>query len=176
MMESLGDQEGVKLDRLEKELWSTFRSFPSDKVLLEVDRAIKKSNDPSSLIHKVFTPGNGGFQPFVAAGICSFSTRYSSPNRYSEKEITPADLAKLYNLVFDFLTAYPITTDEEVAKKFYQSNPVFMMLRAVAGQFPFEVNTFASMGQPLLLFGEIPKVVARQKGVPKFEFLKPLRM
>ena len=171
-MDSSCDQKEVKLDRLEKELRSTFRSFPSDKVLLEVHRAIKESKDPHSPIHAVFPPANGGFQPFVAAGISAFSIRYSSPDRYPEKQVTLADLAKLYNLVCDFLTADPITTDEEVAKKFDQSNPVFMMLRAVAGQFPFEVDTFASMGQPLLLFGEIPKVVGRKKGVPKFEFSK----
>jgi hypothetical protein len=171
-VDSFGDRKDVKLDRFEKELWSTFRSFPSDKVLLEVHRAVKERLDLRSPIYKLFPAADGGFQPFVAAGICAFSIKYSNPDRHSEKQITVAVLAKLYNLVFDFLTADPITTDEEVASNFYQSNPVFMMLRAVAGQFPFQVNTFASMGQPLLLFGEIPKVVDGKKGVPKFEFSK----
>ena len=57
-------------------------------------------------------------------------------------------------------------------KTFTSRTPSFMILRAAAGQFPFQVNTFASIGQPLLLFGEIPKAVGRKKGVPKFDFSK----
>ncbi len=169
-MELRGDQKEIRLDELEEQIWSAFRSFPSDKVLLAVHRAIKESKDPSSPIHKVFPSDSGGFQPFVAAGISAFTIRFSSPNRYGEKEISFADLADLYNLVFDYLTADPITTDEELAKNFYQSNPVFMVLRVVAGQFPFEFNTFGSIGRPLLLFGELPKDIENRKGIPRFDF------
>lgn len=165
-----GDQKETRLDKLEKQIWSAFRSFPSDKVLLAVHRAIKQSNDPSSVIHQVFPLDHGGFHPFVGAGISAFTIRFSNPNRYGEKEISFADLANLYNLVFDYLTADPITADEELAKNFFESNPVFMVLRVVAGQFPFEVNTFGSIGRPLLLFGELPKDIENRKGIPKFDF------
>ena len=165
-----GNQKETRLDKLEKQIWSAFRSLPSDKVLLAVHRAIKQSNDPSSVIHQVFPLDHGGFHPFVGAGISAFTIRFSNPNRYGEKEISFADLANLYNLVFDYLTADPITADEELAKNFFESNPVFMVLRVVAGQFPFEVNTFGSIGRPLLLFGELPKDIENRKGIPKFDF------
>ena len=164
------DQKETRLDKLEKQIWSAFRSFPSDKVLLAVHRAIKQSNDPSSVIHQVFPLDHGGFHPFVGAGISAFTIRLSNPNRHADKKFALSDLANLYNLVFDYLTADPITADEELAKNFYESNPVFMMLRVVASQFPFQINTFGSVGQPLLLFGELPKDIENRKGVPKFDF------
>ncbi len=160
----------MSMDKLEEEIRSTVRRFPSDKVLSAVHHATKNSTGSTAAINQIFPLDKGGFRPFIAAGISAFAIRFSNPNRYTDKEFTLSDLANLYKLVFDYLAADPITTDEEVAKEFYKSNPVFMILRLVASQFPFEVNTFGYIGQPLLLFGELPKVLENKKEVPKFDF------
>ena len=159
-----------KLDQLEKEIWSSMRRFSSVKVLLAVHQAIKASEEPNSAVSQVFTLDEGGFQPFIAAGISSFAIRFSNPNRYTDKEFTLNDLTNLYNLVLDYLTADPITTNEEIDKEFHKSNPVFMMLRMVASQFPFQVNTFGFAAQSLLLFSEIPKEIENKKGIQRFGF------
>ena len=159
-----------RLDQLEKEIRSSIRRFPSDKVLLSVSRAIKDSAESSSRVSQIFPLDKGGFHPFTAASIAAFAIRFSNPNRHTDKEFTLNDLTSLYSLVFDYLTADPITMDEEIAKRFQESNPVFMMLRVIASQFPFEVNTFGFIGQPLLLFGELPKVLQHKNGIPKFDF------
>lgn len=159
-----------KLDQLEKEIWSSMRRFSSVKVLLAVHQAIKVSEEPNSAVSQVFTLDEGGFQPFIAAGISSFAFRFSNPNRHTDREFTLSDLTDLYNLVLDYLTADPITTNEEIDKEFHKSNPVFMMLRMVASQFPFQVNTFGFVAQSLLLFSELPNRLENKKGIPRFEF------
>lgn len=157
---------------LEKEIWSSIRRFSSVKVLLAVHQAIKDSTGLNSFVSHIFSLDKGSFLPFIAAGISSFAIRFSNPNRHTNREFTLSDLTDLYNLVLDYLTADPITTDEEIDKVFHKSNPVFVMLRMVASQFPFEVNTFGFVAQSLLLFSELPNRLENKKGIPKFEFYR----
>ena len=159
-----------RLDQLENEIWSSIRRFSSVKVLLAVHKAIKDSEGSNSAVSQVFTLDEGGFQPFIAAGISSFAIRFSNPNRHTNREFTLSDLTDLYNLVLDYLTADPITTNEEIDKEFHESNPVFMMLRMVASQFPFQINTFGFAAQSLLLFSELSNSLENKKGIPRFEF------
>lgn len=140
-----------RLDKIEKTIQDSVRKFSLDNILLAAHRAIKGQNESST--YKISDEA-GRIEPFVAAGICSFAIRFSNVYRHADKQLTLLDFNQLYDLVLGYLTTDPITTDEESANVFYNSNPVFLILRIIASQFPFKVNTFGSTGQPLLLFGE----------------------
>jgi hypothetical protein len=123
----------------------------------------------ASVGHQLFPADTGGLPPFIVGAIASFSIRCSSPYCGGE-EFGWRELTELTLLVEDYLLTDPICFDKELSQGFYRSNPVFLVLRYAAAQFPFQVNTFGCFAQPLILFGEMPEVVSRKKYVPNFGF------
>jgi len=157
------------LQQLEAKICTTVRQYASDNVLRWVHNALRDLDNPNSPGHRYFPPNQGGFLPFVAAGIASFSIRHSNPYR-SGRPFGWGELVHLSTMVKEYLLADPITFDVAIREDFYASNPVFMVLREAASQFPFEVNLLGCHAQPLILFGEMPAIVTDREGVPKFDF------
>ncbi|MEW6587496.1 MAG: hypothetical protein AB1442_18045, partial [Nitrospirota bacterium] len=147
---------------LEKEIINAVRQFSSADLLLAVSTAMKPR--PAIESHKEYD-----IHPFIAAALSSFAVRYSNPHR-GTKRMSLRLLKRLSDLIFTYLGADPITQDEVLAVEFQNSNPIFTMLRIVGNQFPFEVSAYGSVGQPLLLYGEIPKEIESRKEVPHFKF------
>lgn len=158
-------QTSHNLDLLEKEIINAVRQFSSAELLLAINAVMKQRTGTEAQSN-----GNELYNlPFIAAALSSFAVRYSNPYR-GNKKISLAALKRLSDLTFNYLGADPITHDEELAAEFRNSNPIFMMLRIVGNQFPFEVNTYAFVGQTLLLYGELPKEIESKREVPHFDF------
>ena len=157
------------LEKLESRIIREIRKYRSDHVLRFVRYALEDLQKQASVGHQVFPSGKEGLAPFIAAAIASFTIRFSNPY-CREKDFGWRELAELIQLVEDYLLTDPICFDKELCQGFYSSNPIFLVLRLVAAQFPFEVNTFGCFAQPLILFGEMPQVVSRRKDVPNFDF------
>ena len=151
-----------KLAFLEHEIQKVVRQFSSAELLLAVNGVMKKRSDAKSVAKEIDIP------PFIAAAISSFAIRFSNPHRGHKKGALP--LLEISDLVFKYLGSDPIAHDEEMAEEFRNSNPIFMLLRIAGSQFPFQVNTFATAGQSLLLYGELPKEIEADQKVPKFNF------
>ncbi|GBE74982.1 hypothetical protein myaer87_22090 [Microcystis aeruginosa NIES-87] len=111
------------------------------------------------------------FLPFLNAGVALFAIRFCLPSKI-EKKIKNYDLRHLVNLSLKYLQADPITFDKDLEKEFIESNPVFLMLRLVSHQFPFEPNIFSQFARPLILFDEIPRQLNGLPNIPKFDFEK----
>lgn len=157
------------LQQLEAKICTTVRQYASDNVLRWVHNALRDLDIPNSPGRRYFPPNQGGFSPFIAAGIASFSIRHSNPYR-SGRLFGWRELAYLFEMVKKYLLADPITFDPAIREDFYTSNPVFMMLRQAASQFPFKINLFGCYTQPLILFGKMPAIVSDRDGVPEFDF------
>jgi len=157
------------LEELESRIIQKIRRYSSDVVLRFVQYALEDSQKQTSVGHQFFPADTEGLPSFIAAAIASFSIRFSNP--YCRKRSFGwRELAELTQLAEDYLLTDPICFDKELCQGFYSSNPIFLVLRLVAAQFPFEVNTFGCFAQPLILFGEMPQVVSRRKDVPNFDF------
>ncbi len=152
-----------KLEALEQEIRIAIRQLSSADLLLAITTGMKERAAPGT------KPSMPAIPPFIAGAIAAFAIRFSNPYR-SNKNITWPILSNLSNLVDKYLSADPITHDKELADEFHKSNPIFTLLRLVGNQFPFEPRTFAFIGQPLLLYGELPKEIACKKNVPTFDF------
>ncbi len=152
-----------KLEAIEQEIRSTIRQFSSADLLLAINSTMKERAVSGN------KPNVPEIPPFIAAAIAAFAIRFSNPHR-GYKNITWSILKKLSDLVFKYLSADPITYDERLADKFHKSNPIFTILRIVGNQFPFEVNTYAFIGQTLLLYGKLPNEIAHKRNVPHFDF------
>jgi hypothetical protein len=157
------------LKELESEIRKAIRQFSSDNILLAIRNALSDLRKENSIGHRFFAKDQVDFPPFVAAGIAAFSIMHSNPNR-DRPNVTWENLAKLAGMVRNYLLADPISFDETIREEFDASNPVFVMLRIVSSQFPFEVNLFGCHAQPLILFGKIAKEITSRKGVPEFDF------
>lgn len=108
---------------------------------------------------------------FISAGLALFAVRFSSPRRSGKTQpVLWSQLKPSVELITSYLEADPIVFDDGIRDEFYASNPVFMMLRLVASQFPFQVNIFARHAQPYVLYGELPEVVRVQPATPDFDF------
>lgn len=107
--------------------------------------------------------------PFIAAGICSFAMRFSNPHR-NYAAPTMNDMAVLANTVFEYLTADPVGLDKEATEAFHNSNPVFMLLRVVGSQFPFDGGSHGFIGRTLLLYRTLIQEESGNKGITKFRF------
>lgn len=159
----------LDLRELESEIRRAVRQHSSDDILLCIRNALSDLKKENSLGHQFFPPEQGGFPPFVAAGIAAFSILHSNPNR-DRPNFTWENLARLAGMVRNYLLADPISFDETIREEFEVSNPVFAMLRIFSSQAPFEVNLFGCHAQPLILFGKIAKEITNRKGVPEFNF------
>ena len=156
-----------KVIELEREIWRYVRKFRSDDLILSVHNIIKGG---------VKLPGRVGNQrtgallmPFIAAGICSFAMRFSNPHR-NHSAPTINDMAVLANTVFEYLTADPVGLDKEATETFHSSNPVFMLLRVVGSQFPFDGGSHGFVGRTLLLYRTLIQEVSGHKEITTFRF------
>jgi hypothetical protein len=106
--------------------------------------------------------------PFITAGIALFAVRFSPPSLVTQN-LRLVNIQPIIKLVSDYLLADPITFDKEIHDNFINSNPVFLILRVVCSQFPFDVSRFSQFSRPMLLYYDIPNSLAGQKGIPNFE-------
>jgi len=110
-----------------------------------------------------------GLRPFMVAGVALFAARFCLPSKASQL-INNYDIRLLVNLSNKFYLASPITFDKDLHDEFMESNPVFMMLRLVTSQFPFEPGMFSEFSRPALLFHDIPQQLKCSTDVPQFDF------
>ncbi|WP_330204714.1 hypothetical protein [Cyanobacterium sp. Dongsha4] len=108
-------------------------------------------------------------QPFMVAGFALFAIRFCPPSKSSEL-IRRYDITSLIDLSNDYYLADPITFDTDLSDEFKDSNPVFMILRLVSSQFPFNQGLFSEFARPALLFDEIPKKLKGLSHIPEFDF------
>lgn len=106
--------------------------------------------------------------PFIAAGVALFAVRFSPPSLVTQNRKS-VNIQPIIKLVSDYLLADPITFDQDIHDNFINSNPVFLILRVVCSQFPFDVSRFSQFSRPMLLYYDIPNSLAGQKGIPNFE-------
>jgi len=110
-------------------------------------------------------------QPFMVAGVALFAVRFCHPSKVSQR-IKDYNVRHLVNLSNQYYLADPITFDKTLSDEFIDTNPVFMMLRLVSSQFPFDPGLFSEFSRPALLFDEIPKYLQGlpDVDVPQFDF------
>jgi hypothetical protein len=141
------------LARVQDRLVLNMRSFYLDDLLL----GIREAED------KILS--------FVSAGLALFAVRFSSPRRSGKtKPVRWSQLESSVELITSYLTTDPIAFDDDIRDEFYASNPVFMMLRVAASQFPFQVDIFARHAQPYVLYEELPEVISAWPATPDFDF------
>jgi len=108
--------------------------------------------------------------PFVSAGAAAFAVRLCQAPSGGMRQIPWPHIAPIANWVAHFLLSDPIVFDKELKNAFYQSNPVYLLLRIMGSQFPYHVNVFEVHARPLLLFDELPAALAGRAGIPSFDF------
>lgn len=108
-------------------------------------------------------------RPFKVAGVSLFAVRFCPPSKVSQS-INNYDIRFLVDLSNKYYLADPVTFDKYLHDEFIDSNPVFMMLRLVSSQFPFEPGRFSEFSRPALLFHEIPKQLQGLPDIPQFDF------
>lgn len=107
-------------------------------------------------------------RPFIVAGVALFAARFCPPSKASQL-IKNYDIRSLVNLTNQYYLADPITFDKDLHDEFINSNPLFMMLRLVSSQFPFEPGLFSEFSRPALLFHEIPQQLQGLSDIPPFD-------
>jgi hypothetical protein len=107
-------------------------------------------------------------RPFMVAGVALFAARFCPPSKASQL-IKKCDIRLLVDLSNKFYLADPITFDKELHDEFIESNPVFMILRLVSSQFPFEPGMFSEFSRPALLFHDIPQQLKGLTDIPQFD-------
>jgi hypothetical protein len=71
--------------------------------------------------------------------------------------------------VTQYQIADPLGFNESIQENYYDSNPVFTLLRIFGNQAPYCIDFFGQQARPLLLFQEIPKEIAGSKRGTKFD-------
>jgi hypothetical protein len=108
-------------------------------------------------------------KPFMLGGISLFAIRFCSPSKTSQL-IKNYDIRTLVEISNNYYLNDPITFDKDLHDTFINENPIFMLLRVVSSQFPFEPGLFSKFSRPALLFHEIPQQLQNLPGIPKFDF------
>jgi len=111
-------------------------------------------------------------RPFIAAGVALFAVRFSEPSIVSQNIKPLKNIQPIIELVTAYLLADPITFDQELYNNLSRSNPVFLFLRSVCSQFPFDVSEFSEFSRPILLYHEIPNDLVGKAGIPQFDIQK----
>ena len=107
--------------------------------------------------------------PFMIGGVALFAIRFCPPSKTSQP-IKNYDIRNIVNISNEYYLADPITFDKDLHDKFINENPVFMLLRVVSSQFPFEPGLFSEFSRPELLFHEIPQQLKNLRDIPEFDF------
>lgn len=108
-------------------------------------------------------------QPFMIAGLTLLAARFCLPSKSSQL-IRYFDIRSLIDLSNNYYLSDPTIFDKDLHNEFINSNPVFMMLRIVSNQFPFNPGLFGKFSRPALLFHEIPNQLKSSSGILKFDF------
>jgi hypothetical protein len=144
----------AELEKLESTIEAVFRKLALGDILHSLH--LLKNRSPE-------------LRPFMIGGIALFAIRFCPPSKAS-RLIKNYDIRNLVNISNKYYLADPITFDNDLHDKFIDENPVFMMLRLVSSQFPFEPGLFSEFSRPALLFHEIPQQLQNLSGIPKFDF------
>lgn len=144
----------AKLEEVESTIKSVFRKLSLGDVLHSL--YLLKKTSPE-------------LRPFMIGGIALFAIRFCPPSKTS-KPIKNYDIRNLIDISNAYYLADPITFDKDLCDKFMNESPVFMMLRHVSSQFPFEPSLFGKFSRPALLFHEIPQQLKKLPNIPKFDF------
>ncbi len=108
-------------------------------------------------------------RPFMMGGAALFAIRFCPPSKTSQL-IKNYDIRKIVHISNEYYLADPITFDKDLHDKLIDENPVFMMLRVVSSQFPFEPGLFSKFSRPAVLFHEIPQELKNLPDIPEFDF------
>ncbi|MEM8675571.1 MAG: hypothetical protein AAGF83_17115 [Cyanobacteria bacterium P01_G01_bin.67] len=122
-------------------------------------------------LHSLYISKNNSTEivPFTIAGFALLATRFCLPSKASQT-LKSYNIQNLINLSNSYFLADPITFDKELEEEFYNQNPIFMMLRSISSQFPFEPPLFGDFSRPFYLYHEIPKQLIGVEGIPDFDF------
>ncbi|MFN4953115.1 MAG: hypothetical protein ACK5WC_01300 [Aphanizomenon sp.] len=141
-----------------------------EKLESQIASVLKKIN-LGDLLHSLHLLKNASedIRPFMVAGVALFGARFCPPSKTSQL-IKNYDIRYLVDISNQYYLADPIIFDKQLQDEFIESNPVFMMLRVVSSQFPFEPGLFSEFSRPALLFHEIPKQLQGLPDIPEFDF------
>lgn len=145
------------LDNFESKIGSEFRKFRLGDIL-----------------HSLHLYAKTVDHPFIVAGVALFAIRFSLPSKTIQKKkgISSNDLSKLVNLLWKYQSIDPIIFDNALQSNFNNSNPIFLFIRVVNQQFPFNLSKYSQFARPIFLYHEIPLTLVGKKGVPKFDLIK----
>jgi hypothetical protein len=107
----------------------------------------------------------------MIGGVALLAVRFCAPSKESQL-IKNYDIRQLISLSNSYYLADPITFDKDLHDEFIKSNPIFLILRIVSSQFPFNPGLFSEFSRPSLLFDEIPRQLQGLPGIPPFDFEK----
>jgi hypothetical protein len=155
----------ITIDGLENDVIREIKRYKSDDILLWISYVLNELRKPTSIAHRYLPKG---LPHFVAAGIASFSVRYSNPYK-NGPTLDWRTFSKIESLVTQFLLCDPIGFDKGIEEKFKESNPTFLVLRIIASQFEYHANPYASYSQPLILYNEAAKQAEKGSNL-KFDF------
>jgi len=108
---------------------------------------------------------------FIIAGITSFAVRYCPVGKPTDKTylLDQQDLELLVNLVATYLLADPVTFNKKERDTFNSSNPVFVVLRLVGNQFPYQVTLYGQYARSVMLYNEIPLILEKENPANFFD-------
>lgn len=143
----------AELEMLERRIEDALRPHTVDSVLCGLWNKAKPDGFP---------------QPFMIAGTAQFALRFCAPAFRSIRPSPPLDwrmLSPIVDLVTRYLLTDPIGFDETVP-----SSLLSILLRTVGHQFPYASSFFGQHARALILYRDIPRLLADRKGVSKFDF------
>ena len=122
------------------------------------------------VLHSLYSlNGNQTLEPFMIAGLTLLAARFCIPSKSSQL-IRYFDVRSLIDLSNNYYLSDPTIFDKDLHSEFINSNPIFMILRIVSSQFPFNLGLFGEFSRPALLFHEIPNQLQGSSGIPQFNF------
>lgn len=144
----------AELEKLESSIETVLRKLKLGDVLNSI-RLVKNSSPE--------------LKPFMIGGMTLFAIRFCPPSKTSQA-IKGCDIRDLFNASNDYYLTDPITFDENLNNEFKAQNPIFLILRVVSSQFPFEPGLFSEFSRPAILFDEITNQLKGLPDIPEFDF------
>jgi hypothetical protein len=89
--------------------------------------------------------------PFVLGGAALFAIRYCKPGQMAPnyRTLQWRIVDRLTDLVTQYQIADPLGFDESIRENYYDSNPVFTLLRIFGNQAPYSITFFGQQARPL---------------------------
>ncbi len=148
----------ININKLELKITQKLKKYQLGDILYSLHCLYKKTDIP----------------PFIIAGVAQFAIRFSPPSKVTQCLNVVKDIQSIVQLISTYLLADPVTFDRQLHDEFIHSNPVFLILRLVCQQFPFDVSKFSQYTRPIILYQDIPKKLAGKKVIPQFDIIKEL--